>query len=292
MGVDLHIHSTWSDGTNSPDEIIQLARERGLSAVAITDHDTVDGVGDGCAAGSRLGIEVIPGIELSVVHEDLHMHMLGYFIDIDDAELNKTLDVIQNSRAVRNERIIEKLNEIGVAISIEEVRRKSGCGQTGRPHIGQVLVDRGVVKNLDEAFERYLKKGRRAYVHRYVLSARDAILLIRGAGGVAVLAHPGSIDNSLKKIPPLLDKLIPLGLDGLELYYPVHTKKIFKKLKAMASFYDLAVTGGSDYHGDIRPNTEIAGGKRLHVPDEVVTGLKLRLARRNIPGGTGIQDRG
>lgn len=280
MGVDLHIHSTWSDGTKSPEQIVQLAKIHKLTAIAITDHDTIDGVHEGCEFGNQYGIEVIPGIELSVVHGDLHMHMLGYYIDTRNKELNEKLHVIQSSRETRNQKIVHKLQELGVSITLEDVKRISELGQTGRPHIGRALVENGIVKNLDGAFEKYLKKGRCAYVSRYVLSAEEAIGTIRRAGGAAILAHPGSIDNSLKKIPSLLEQLIPLGLDGLELFYPVHTKKIFKQLKAMASFYDLVVTGGSDYHGDIRPGTSLAGGQNVRVPDEVVTELKRRLEHR------------
>lgn len=282
MGVDLHIHSTWSDGTKSPEQIVHLARTRHLSAISITDHDTVDGIADGCRAGEQHGLEVIPGIELSVVHGDLHMHMLGYFIDANDHELKKALETIQSARKTRNGKIINKLQELGISISLDEVLQKSGFGQTGRPHIGQVLVEKGAVKDLDSAFSKYLKKGCSAYVARYVLTAEEAIRIIRGAGGVAVLAHPGSIDNSLRKIPALLEQLVSLGLEGLELYYPVHTKKIFKKLKVMASLYDLVVTGGSDYHGDIRPGTTLAGGQSVRVPDEVVAHLKERLGRQRV----------
>lgn len=278
MSVDLHIHSTYSDGTNSPTDLVLMAKRKLLTTISITDHDTAEGISEALQAAANTGVEVIPGIELSVVHEGQHLHLLGYFIDPHDHELSATLNTIQNARLERNDGILAKLRNLGVDITLSEVRAKSKIGQTGRPHIAQVLVDKGVVRTIDEAFSEYLKKGRPAHVERQVLQCRTAIALILGSGGIPVLAHPGSIDPTLGKLPALLKSLVEAGLHGIEVYYPIHSRKICKNLKKMAAEFNLVVTGGSDYHGDIRPGTSLAGNQRVRVPQEVVVNLKKRLA--------------
>jgi predicted metal-dependent phosphoesterase TrpH len=279
MSLDLHIHSTFSDGTLRPEQLVKLALAKGLNAISITDHDTVEGVGPALEAGSQLGIEVISGIELSIMHGEQHMHLLGYCFDYKNIALSQILHGIQSARTVRNLAIIERLQKLGLDVSYEEIQKKSKIGQTGRPHIAQVLIEKKITRTIDEAFARFLRKGAVAYVPRKVLDAKDAIASICSAGGIPVLAHPTIIDSTLKKIPQILDQLVPLGLGGIEAYYPVHSAKNQKQLCALAARYSLVVTGGSDYHGDIRPGTTLAGGKNVYVPEEVLQNLKERLGR-------------
>lgn len=274
MTVDLHIHSTYSDGTETPEQLVRRAVQKGLKAISITDHDTVEGTVVALASGNDTRLEVIPGIEFSCVHKSSHLHVLGYYIDPRNHELISTLHNIQQARIDRNIKIIERLNTLGIDISIDEVYEKSPIGQTGRPHIAQVLMEKKVIPNIDSGFTRFLKVGKPAYVARKVLQVQETIRVIREAGGVAVLAHPGSIDNSLRKIPEILKDLKKAGLQGIEIYYPIHTKKVVKKLKSMAEFYDLVVTGGSDYHGSIRPGTDLAGTNGFFVPDDILEQLK------------------
>lgn len=279
MSIDLHIHSTYSDGTLRPEQLVKMAKAKGLTAIAITDHDTVEGIEEGLAAGELHGLEVIPGLELGTVHRTTHIHLLGYFFDPGNADLARTLTTIQESRRQRNTRILEKLQRLGVSIDAAEVAQKSPTGQTGRPHIAQVLKEKGLVRTIDEAFTRYLKKGAPAYAARYMIEVVDAIGLIRDAGGLPVLAHPVTIDASLKSLPALVEELVAVGLAGIECYYPVHSARNRKTLNALAATYNLVVTGGSDYHGDIRPNTTLAGGKNVHVPPDVLPRLKAALKR-------------
>lgn len=276
MSLDLHLHSTFSDGTLTPTALVRLAKAKGLAGISITDHDTTEGTAEALSAGETMGIEVVPGIEMSVVHNDLHLHLLGYYINHDSEELQSMLQQIQMARSRRNTEIIDRLQHLGLNVSVAEVQQKSTVGQTGRPHMAQVLVEKGLVGSMDEAFARFLGRGAAAYVPRQILPVTEGISLIVQAGGIPVLAHPATIDNSLRKIPALVEQLVPLGLGGLEVYYPVHTSKNQKQLTGLAARYGLVVTGGSDYHGDIRPGTMLAGGKNVYVPRNVLDMLKER----------------
>ena len=279
MSLDLHVHSTFSDGTKSPAELVAMARERGLVALSITDHDTTEGTDEALAAGTRHGLEVVPGIEISVVHGESHLHLLGYYIDHRHRALQQLLSELQQDRRNRNTKIIETLQLLGAPITAEDVAVEAGCGETGRPHIARALMRKGLVSSIDEAFTRFLARGAPAYHSRRVLSAAEGIRLIQLAGGVSVLAHPATIDNSLRKIPALVAELTACGLDGIEVYYPAHSRKNRKQLSSLASRYGLVVTGGSDYHGDIRPGTMLAGGANVHVPSALLGTLQERWRR-------------
>ncbi len=276
MLVDLHIHSVFSDGTQTPAEIVLFAKYKKIAAISITDHDTVSGVGEALEAGNEHGVEVFPGLELSVRHKDYYMHILGYCMDWRNKYLLNGLDRLQNAREERNIKIIEKLYKLGINISQTEVKRISRKGQTGRPHIAKALIDLGVVPNMNKAFEKYLKKGSCAYVPRFVYSAEEAITLIKKVGGIAVLAHPVQIDRTLQALPNLFVDLIGFGLDGVELYYPTHSSKVKKKIRKMTDAYDFLYTGGSDYHGDIRPGTTLAAGEKIFVSDEVLAHFRKK----------------
>ena len=273
--IDLHIHSTYSDGVLKPAELVDLAKSQGLSAISITDHDTADGAGEAIQRGLEKGIEVISGIEISSWHGDTSMHILGYLFRSDDVQFNSRLQLLQQGRETRNIRIIENLNKLGITVELEELLHYSEYGQTGRPHIARLLVDKGIAKTVDLAFKYYLGRGAAAYAERFRFSARDAIAMIREAGGVAVLAHPSSLDPSLRSTPSLLKDLHKVGLNGVEVYYPSHSSKAVKALLKMAGDIGLLITGGSDFHGPERSGYKI--NKWVHktnIPYDLVTAIK------------------
>jgi len=280
MTIDLHTHSTFSDGTKSPSELVQLASVNGVTALALTDHDTMEGVSEALAASVRFDVEVMPGVEVSVVHKGLALHILGYCADPEEKELAVALATLQVARERRNGKIISKLQDLGIDTTLEELAEISGNGQTGRPHIAKLLMNHDVVRSMPQAFDQYLAKGARAYVGRFAYSAKEVIAFIRGAGGLAVLAHPVQVDKTLCVLNSLLPQLRSYGLEGIETYYPSQKKKMQKRIKTFAKKYDLLLTGGSDYHGDIRPGTRLAGGHNVYVPPVLLEKLKERLAQR------------
>jgi len=278
--IDLHIHSTFSDGILNPTEIIDLAESQGLSAISITDHDTAAGTDEAMKRGREKGVEVITGIEISSWHGDTSMHILGYRFNHDDEQFNSRLHLLQNGREVRNVRIIENLNRLGIKVDIDELLQYSEYGQTGRPHIARLLVDRGMTKSIDLAFKHYLRRGAAAYAERFRFSARDAVAMIRDAGGIAVLAHPTTLDPSLRSIPALLKDLQKVGLEGVEVYYPAHSPKAVKALLKVVADLDLLITGGSDFHGMNRAGYDVSEWlTKTHIPYKLVTGLKENCAK-------------
>jgi 3',5'-nucleoside bisphosphate phosphatase len=278
MSIDLHTHSNFSDGTLTPTELVTLAKKKNISALALTDHDTMAGVEEAVLAGKMLGVEIIPGIEISVLHDKVEYHILGYWADSQNSVLAEALAKLQGARSERNNKILQKLNELGIPATNEELERVSEQGQTGRPHIAKLLVRYGVVKTITQAFDDFLKKGAVAYVSRFAFTAIEAVTLIHQAGGLAVLAHPTQNDPELTRLPSVLADLVPAGLDGIEVYYPTHSHKMKKKLRALAAQHNLLLTGGSDYHGDIRPGTTLAGGGNIFVPLELLVKMKERVA--------------
>jgi predicted metal-dependent phosphoesterase TrpH len=275
--IDLHIHSTFSDGVHTPSEVVDLAESQGLDAIAITDHDTAAGTDEALHRASTKGIEVITGIEVSSWHGDTSMHILGYRFNHNDKQFNGRLQLLQDGREARNIRIIENLNKLGIRVDLSELQQYSSYGQTGRPHIARLLVDKGVTKTIDLAFIHYLRRGAAAYAERFRFSSHDAIAMIREAGGIAVLAHPASLDPTLRSIPSLLEDLAREGLEGVEVYYPSHSPKSVKALLRMAAEIGLFITGGSDFHG-----TERSGYNsrewlyKTHVPYDIVTAINKK----------------
>ncbi|MFC1513007.1 PHP domain-containing protein [Thermodesulfobacteriota bacterium] len=272
-GIDLHIHSTYSDGTNSPTELVELARQGELQAIALTDHDTTAGLNEAMVHGQAVGVEVISGVEISA---DLHgqpMHILGYDFSPEDKLLQKRLQVLQDARHQRNLSIFGRLRELGIEIDINEIPPTPG--QVGRPHIARLLIARKIVKNMDQAFSRLLRRGAAAYVQCYRLQAAEAIAMIRDAGGLPFLAHPAANDRQLKGVPKLLAALKEMGLAGLELHYPTHSSKIFKTLHHLGADLDLLFSGGSDFHGDGKPYIQLGGRpKDQPIPYELLAVMK------------------
>lgn len=282
---DLHTHSTHSDGTLSPKALLDLAKRQGLSCIALTDHDTLSGVEEAQAAGSRLGIEVISGIEISAICEQGTMHILGYFVDFKSEELKSKLEDIQEARRQRNPQIIEKLRSLGINITFKEVEQVSGGDQVGRPHFAKVLVQKGVVKNFEEAFTKYLAKGCPAYVDKRKFSSRDSIQMIESAGGIASLAHPTTLglDAKPKEFEQTLDQLKAEGLKGLEVYSSCQSKEDAARYKKTADRLGLFVTGGSDFHGSNRPDVPLGWmGNGTSVSYETIDRMKELLLSRKL----------
>ena len=247
--ADLHTHTTASDGQYSPEELVRAAREAGLAAVAVTDHDTVAGVERVMKAGAKWGVDVIPGVEISTLAEGKEIHVLGYFPGEIGRDFAEKLRSLREVRLKRNEMMVNKLRELGIPITMEEVlakkREQAPEANVGRPHIAEVLVDKGIVSSIDEAFKRFLGKGGAAYCTPRRISPIEAIRWISEAGGVPVLAHPGIYGDD-----ELVESLIRNGLAGLEAYHPDHDPEAERRYEALAEKHRLIVTGGSDFHGE------------------------------------------
>ncbi len=273
--VDLHLHTTFSDGSLPPSEVLALAKKANVTALAITDHDIVDGLPAAMQAGDELGIEVIPGVEISSRYGDSELHILGYFLDWKDPELNRRLAQLRASRHARNPHIIQKLNELGLTITYEEVTALAGTESVGRPHIARVLMDKGYVTSAKDAFDRYLANGAAAYVERDLPTPAEAIAWIKGARGIAVLAHPTWVKESAEGLFRLCDTLKQHGLGGIEVHYSTHTKRQTSEYLSLAKQLDLLVTGGSDFHGITKPDIEVGIGRgSLKVPEKLLAPLK------------------
>ncbi|MEK7726574.1 MAG: PHP domain-containing protein, partial [Nitrospirota bacterium] len=223
--IDLHLHTTHSDGSQTPAEVVRLAHEAGVSALAITDHDITTGLPEAIAAGQELGIEIIPGIEISSRHGESELHVLGYFLKWQDAQLNERLMTLRESRHRRNPKIVELLQAAGIDITYDEVRAVAGSDSVGRPHIARVLMDKKVVTTAKEAFDRFLAEGKAAYVPRDLPAPVDAIRWIKEAGGLAVLAHPTWVKTTEGTLTDLARQLKEQGLDGVEVHYSTHTPR-------------------------------------------------------------------
>lgn len=262
---DFHSHSNVSDGTFTPAEVVREATRTGLTAFALTDHDTVDGIAAAQAEGRALGVEVIAGIELSVSEREgaRSLHVLGLFIDPDDSRLRARLDAAHAARGQRGAQIVAKLQEHGVALELAHVQRIAGSGSLGRPHVARALVESGVCRDPDDAFDKWLRRGKPAYVPNAAFSAREAIELVHGAGGVAVLAHPplSSGVDAPGGLEGFVESLVPLGLDGVEVWHPNHRPGSIRKLRKVARNFGLLETGGSDFHGDDRPDVKLGRGR-------------------------------
>lgn len=244
--VDLHTHSAYSDGLLSPADLVEEAASRGVRVLALTDHDTVAGIPEARAAGDRLGVDVIPGVELSAsLAGGEGVHLLGYFVAIDHPLLRESLAAYARDREERMTRMIERLRRIGAPVAADRVQLFAGQGTMGRPHLARALVDAGRAADLREAFARYIGWGKPAYVPRPRVDPRDTITLIRNAGGVPVLAHPFSGDG----VESLLDALVPAGLLGVEVDYGEYSPQDREILRQIAARRGLIATGGSDYHG-------------------------------------------
>lgn len=273
--IDLHTHSTASDGLYAPATLLEQAYEAGVRVLALTDHDSTEGVEEAARAAARLGIDFIPGVEINTDVSAGEVHILGYFLDYRQEEFQKTLQILRDARVRRGQRMVERLNEQGIAISWERVRTLAQ-GAVGRPHVAEALVEAGYAQNVPDAFERYLARGRPAYIPRYKLSPADAVRLIVSAGGLPVVAHPFELPGPAE-LRRWLPTLCSLGLAGLEVYYGPYTPEQEQVLLELAADFALIPTGGSDYHGPGIHPTPLGGHA---VPAETVERLKTEAAAR------------
>src|SRR5579875_467387 len=257
-GIDLHAHTTASDGDRSPTELVQLAKELGLEAIAITDHDTVEGVEEALKAGQKYGIEVVPGIEISAVVDKGQCHLLGYFVDPTNSQLRERLGVLRAARDARNRALVERLNQMGIPITLQAVAQEAQGELLARPHFAKVMVKLGVVSNVQEAFDRYLADGVLPGISKEKLPPEEAIALIHQAGGVAVLAHPNNLKRSPEAIEERIREYQAMGLDGIEARYNAHTPEDTARYLALAERLGLLTTGGSDFHGySVKPQVHL-----------------------------------
>lgn len=250
-GIDLHTHTVHSDGTFTPDRAVRLAAERGLDAVAVTDHDTTGGLPEAFATGLAVGVEVVPGVELSTVYRDQGVHVLCYFMDVEHPELVAELGRLRDDRFRRGELMVAKLRELGYPISFERVSEIAHGGNIVRPHVAQALVEAGVVPTVKDAFsDELIGAGGRAYVEKHALDPIDAVALVHRAGGVCVLAHPGTFRETRPVPSTLIEELAEAGLDGIEAAHPEHTPEAEAAYRDLAERFGLFWTGSSDCHGD------------------------------------------
>ena len=274
MAVDLHLHSTYSDGTATPEEIVEMAVHHGLSAIALTDHDTLAGIPRGAAAARSAGLRFIGGTELSVLWRDQSMHLLVYLLDPGPGALQERLVEIRKSREERNLRIVELLRSLGCDVTYDEVVTEAGGGVVGRPHVAGVLVHKGYVGSVAEAFDRFLGEGRPAYSPRQRLTAEEAISLARSSAAVPVVAHPHTLNLRAAEFADSFTELVELGLGGIESYYAEYSPEMRLRLAQICSELGVVATGGSDYHGRYKPELHVGIGKGdLRVPDEAFDGL-------------------
>ncbi len=248
--VDLHTHSTVSDGSLSPEEVVKRAAAADLAAMALTDHDNIGGVETALRTGEEVGILVVPGVEISAQFERGTLHILGYFFDVSHPALRGKLAYLQRARAERNPKIAQKLQALGIDITYEEVKAIAGSDQVGRPHFARILMNKGIVRDFSEAFDRFLGKDKAAYVDKFRYTPNEAFDMIREAGGVAVVAHPYTLNLPDEELRATLEAWYPVGLRGLEVFYPDHTEEMIRGYSRMADTLGLLKTGGSDFHGN------------------------------------------
>jgi len=275
--IDLHTHSLCSDGAQTPADVVRTAHAAGLAAIALSDHDCIEGVQTAIDTGKMLGVEVIPAVELSAQSET-ELHILGYFIDIHNKKLNDAMAYALQVRDQRQEETCRKLNEQGFDITMEELREEAhGNPVLCRAHFAQIMVRKGYAESVKDAFSRYLSVGCYAYSNRQALTAQEAVSLIREAGGIAVAAHLHLIKKPDDELREYLKSLIPYGLDGVEGYYTDYTPDMEQRYRAMAKELGLVISGGTDYHGANKPHISIGKGRgELEIPYSVLDGLRQR----------------
>jgi predicted metal-dependent phosphoesterase TrpH len=242
--ADLHLHTNFSDGTFTPEELVLQAQKAGLACIAVTDHDSVEACARAAPACSAVNMEFVPGTELTAEQDDTELHVLGYFLDTNNAKLLAEIARFQVVRQNRIHEMVARINEMGVPLKAESVFALANCKSPGRPHVARAMAKEGLVRNLDEAFERFLKKGRPAWVPKSKISALDAIELVHQAGGLAIMAHPG-----LNRTDNIIPSLVDAGLDGIECFHTKHSTAMSERYLEIADKYHLLVTGGSDCHG-------------------------------------------
>jgi len=273
--IDLHTHTTWSDGSFSPTELVKWAHHHSIQTLAVTDHDTTEGLPEALAVGQPLKMELIPGIEISTHFQDREIHVLGYFLDYQDFTFQTRIRRLQSTRVQRVQDILHRLEHCGISLSLQDVQRLAGIGSIGRPHIAKALIDRGFVTTFREAFEKYLGVRGKAYVPREIPEVSEILAWIREAGGLAILAHPFWEGYRQEDINPACQRLVEKGLQGLEVFYGTFSVKQISFNLHLAKRFDLLVSGGSDFHGTYKPDIAIGKGKgSLKVPQSALDKLR------------------
>lgn len=272
--IDLHVHTTASDGTAAGREVVELAAQSGLAAVAVTDHDTVSGYAEAAKAGTELGVEVVPGIEISTKYGGA-VHILGYYIDPNSDKLRPVLDWVVNDRDERNRKMAELMAADGLPVSYDDMRRRFG-DVIGRPHFADILVELGMANSVQDAFDRYVEKGQRYYIPRTILPIESAVEIICAAGGVPVLAHPFQYKRDDAGLREIIEYCMAHGLRGMECRYSDYDAEMVAYLERLADEYGLVKTGGSDFHGSNKPHIALGTGIKgnLNVPYEFLSELK------------------
>jgi len=278
--IDLHLHTTHSDGSLRPSEVLALAKQAHVTALAITDHDITTGIPEAIASGDELDIEVIPGVEISSFDGKSELHILGYCVNWRDETFNGRLATLRASRHRRNPLIVDRLRAAGLDITYEEVTALAGTESVGRPHIAQILMQKKYVTSAKEAFDRYLAEGRPAYVARELPTPAEAIGWITAAKGVAVLAHPTWVKETSEGLERVLTSMKEAGLGGVEVHYSTHTQPETNRYLELARRLDLLVTGGSDFHGVTKPDIAVGTGRGgLKVNPRLLEPIKAAAAK-------------
>lgn len=270
--IDLHVHSSASDGSFTPEEVVKLAKNAGLAAFALTDHDTVDGIEQALHHANQIGdINVIPGTELSCYYGNREIHIVGLFVNHKDETFLSELQKLKDAREARNERMVQNFTDAGIQLTIEELKHGNPNSVITRAHFARVLTEKGYCKDKNEAFEKYLGIGCPFYLPKPKVTPEHVLKLITDAGGTAILAHPYSYKLSKSEVETLLDYLIPLGLSGMECYYSTYDNGQVQELRSMALAKNLLVSGGSDFHGVVKPDISIGIGRgNLRIPEKLL----------------------
>ncbi len=273
--IDLHVHSAASDGTLTPTELVSEAKQASLSAFALTDHDTVDGIAEAKAAADDAGMELIPGVELSTEYKEKEVHMVGLFLDETNPKLLEHLARFRDNRDNRNKKMYQKLNEFGFDISEEALRVMFPDAVLTRAHVARFLLDKGYIKSISEAFEKYIGDGCPCCIPREKISPQKAVELIHHAGGKAILAHPVLYHMSDQRLRELIEDCVACGLDGIEALYSSYHPEDERYIKRLAAEYGLKLSGGSDFHGSNKPHIRLGSGMgSLRVPYEFLENLR------------------
>ncbi|MFN3648405.1 MAG: PHP domain-containing protein [Armatimonadota bacterium] len=271
--MDLHAHTTASDGTLSPTELVLLARDVGLTALAVTDHDTVEGVAEAIAAAEKTGLELVPGIEISVDYPHGELHLLGYYVDPQNEAFLSRVTYLQENRANRNQVMVRRMQELGIDVTWDDVLAEAGEGQVGRPHMARALVRKGYATSLPDAFERLVGDGKPLHVPKVRLDPREAIELVHQGGGAAVVAHPKYLGfDTEESLAAEIARLKECGLDGLECYYSQHSEEETERFLRVARELSLVVTGGSDFHGTTKDSVRLGRVYRNRPLDPALLG--------------------
>ena len=273
--LDLHVHSTASDGTLSPTNLVKHAKQQGVTVFALTDHDTVAGIPEAIEVAEKVGVTLIPGIEIGAKFGEDEMHILGLYIDHTSEKLKQSLKDLIEIRESRNDKMIEKFQSLGISITLEELQETAGGSVISRAHVARLLKEKGYISSIGEAFEKYIGPGQPAFVGKLGLPPKEIIQMILDAQGIPVLAHPKLLKLPNEEFEKLLLELISYGLQGIEAIYSLHDPEEEEYFKGLAKKYDLLITGGSDFHGENKPTIQIGVGKgNLNIPMKILEALR------------------